>query len=166
MQKITLILDKIFQIIGIICVILLVLTTLNIIFDVVMRYAFNNVSIAMQELEWHLFASTFLLGISYALRYDGHVRVDFLYEKFSNKNKALINMVGVVLFVIPLAMLIVWYGLDFTANAYEMAEQSGDPGGLTHRWIIKAMIPLSFIMVILAAVHMFFDNLITFLTHK
>lgn len=115
----------------------------NVFYDVVARYAFNNVSIGMQELEWHLYSAVFLLGIPYALRTDGHVRVDVFYANLSNRFKAWINLIGAVLFVIPFAFLIWHYGYEFAVNAYEMGEGSGDPGGLPHRWIIKSLIPFS-----------------------
>ncbi len=159
-------LNFLFKGIGILCAVLLLATMLNIVYDVVMRYIFNDVSIALQELEWHLFATMFLIGISYTIMQDGHVRVDFLYEKFSPEIKALINILGVIFFVWPIAVLIIWYGLDFTFDAITTGERSGDPGGLTHRWIIKMMIPLSFMLVIVASIHMLATNLNIFLyTH-
>jgi len=122
----------------------------NVFYDVVMRYAFNDVSIGMQELEWHLFATVFLLGVPYAMQRDGHVRVDIFYERWSDRRKAVINLFGAVLFIAPFAILVSFYGIDFAHQSYQMHEGSGDPGGLPHRWIIKSLIPLSFIMLGLA----------------
>ena len=115
----------------------------NVFYDVVSRYAFNEVSIGMQEMEWHLYSVVFLLGIPYALRTDGHVRVDVFYTNWSNKAKAWVNLSGAVLFVIPFAYLIGSYGYDFALDSYSMGEGSGDPGGLPCRWIIKAVIPVT-----------------------
>ncbi len=158
-KSIITILDKLFKFIGIICVLLLLGTTINIVYDVILRYIFNDVSIALQELEWHLFSSMFLVGISYTIIHDEHVRVDFLYEKFNPNTKALINVLGVIFFIIPLAVLVIWYGIDFSLDALSTMEKSGDPGGLTHRWAIKAMIPLSSALIILASLHMLVTNL-------
>ena len=137
---------------------LLLLTIFNIFIDVVLRYAFNNSSIALQEMEWHLFSALFLLGIAYTLQKDAHVRVDIFYANFSIKKQALINLIGFVLFVLPISLLIVYYGIDFTYQAFILNEQSGDPGGLTHRFIIKNIIPISFILVIVSGVLFAKDN--------
>lgn len=121
----------------------MILMAANVFYDVVSRYAFNEVSIGMQEMEWHLYSIVFLLGIPYALRTDGHVRVDVFYTNWSSKAKAWVNLLGAVFFVIPFAYLIGTYGYDFALDSYSMGEGSGDPGGLPYRWIIKAVIPVS-----------------------
>ncbi|MBC8493164.1 MAG: TRAP transporter small permease subunit [bacterium] len=137
---------------------LLLLTILNVFIDVVLRYAFNNSSIALQEMEWHLFSALFLLGISYTLQSDAHVRVDIFYANLLPKKQALINIIGFVIFILPISLLIVYYGLDFAYGAYTINEQSGDPGGLTHRFIIKSIIPISFILVIISGILFAKDN--------
>ncbi|MBE8189389.1 MAG: TRAP transporter small permease subunit [Candidatus Thioglobus sp.] len=131
---------------------LLLLTILNVFVDVLLRYAFNDSSIALQELEWHLFSSMFLLGIAYTLQNDGHVRVDIFYAKFSPKKQALINLIGLLIFILPLSLLVSYYGFDFAYQAFLLNEQSGDPGGLTQRFLIKSMIPISFILIIVSGV--------------
>ena len=109
-------------------------------------------------MEWHLFSAMFLLGIAYTLQNDAHVRVDIFYAKFKPKKQALINIIGFVLFILPISLLIAYYGIDFTYNAYEISEQSGDPGGLTSRFIIKSIIPISFILVIISGAFFAQDN--------
>lgn len=128
---------------GWIACVAMILMTLNVFYDVVARYAFSSVSIALQETEWHLYSVVFLLGIPYALRTDGHVRVDVFYTGWSEKTKAWVNILGAVLFVIPFAYLIGVYGYDFAHESFNMGERSGDPGGLPHRWIIKSIIPIT-----------------------
>lgn len=129
---------------------LLLLTILNVFIDVILRYAFNNSSIALQEMEWHLFATMFLLGIAYTLQCDAHVRVDIFYAKFSQKKQALINIIGLIIFVLPISLLIIYYGMDFAYQSFLLNEQSGDPGGLQYRFIIKSIIPISGILVIIS----------------
>ena len=128
---------------GWIACVALLLMLANVFYDVVARYAFNNVSIGMQEMEWHLYSAVFLLGIPYALRTDGHVRVDVFYAALGSRKQAWINLIGAVIFIIPFSYLIWHYGYSFTLDAYEMGESSADPGGLPQRWIIKSLIPLS-----------------------
>ena len=131
---------------------LLLLTIVNVFVDVFLRYLFNNSSIALQEMEWHLFSSMFLLGIAYTLQCDAHVRVDILYTKFSAKKQALINLVGCAIFIMPISLLITYYGVDFAYQSFLLNEQSGDPGGLSYRFIIKSIIPISFILVMISTV--------------
>ncbi|MDD1795182.1 C4-dicarboxylate ABC transporter [Enterovibrio norvegicus] len=126
---------------------LFLLLMLNVFYNVVMRYAFDSVSIALQEMEWHLFSAVFLLGVPYAVKAGGHVRIDVLYERWSEKTQALVDLLGCVLFLMPFAVLIVYFGIDFANESLQLGESSGDPGGLPHRWIIKAMIPLSFFFI-------------------
>ena len=131
---------------------LLLLLLLNVFYDVIMRYLFNDVSIAMQELEWHLYATIFLLGISYTLSRDAHVRVDLVYNRLSPKRQAMIDIGGTLLLLIPFCLLITWYSFGFVADSFQLGESSGDPGGLPYRWLIKAMIPLSFILLIISSI--------------
>lgn len=136
-------LARISNICGWFACVALVLMLFNVFFDVIARYVFNDVSIGMQEMEWHLYSAVFLLGIPYALRTDGHVRVDIFYASRSQAFKAWVNLVGGLVFVVPFAYLIGFYGYDFALDSYNMGEGSGDPGGLPHRWIIKGIIPLT-----------------------
>lgn len=151
--------DKFADIIGTITAIAMVLMILNVFYDVVMRYFFRSGSIAMQEMEWHLFSVIILLGVAYTLKEDGHVRVDVLYDRLTHKRKALINMVGSIIFILPIAFLVGLSSIDNAYEAYVSMEQSGDPGGLTNRWIVKALIPLSFLLLIITTIGFFIKNL-------
>ena len=149
--KIERIIDRFSDITGWIAAALMLLMLLNVFYDSIMRYFFRTGSIAMQEMEWHIFAVVFLFGISYALKEEGHVRVDVFYDNFSPKLKAIVNIGGVFLFLVPLSGLIINGSVWFVHEAYTMHEISGDPGGLTHRYLIKAVIPLAFIFLIISA---------------
>lgn len=151
--------DKFADMIGNITAFAMVLMIINVFYDVVMRYFFKSGSIAMQEMEWHLFSVIILLGISYTLKEDGHVRVDLIYDRLSDKRKAMINMVGVVAFILPIAFLVGISSIDNAVEAYMSGEKSGDPGGLTNRWIVKALIPLSFLLLIITSIGYFIKNL-------
>lgn len=137
---------------GKILVIALLLMTFNVFYDVIMRYFFHNSSVGMQEMEWHLFSIVILFGVSVALLDEGHVRVDFLYDNYSTKRKAMINIIGTVCFLLPLALLVLFGSYGFVVDAYQIGEISEDPGGLHYRWVIKAMIPLSFLYLIFSSV--------------
>ena len=138
--------------VGVFSAILLLLLVVNVFYDVVMRYVFNDVSIGLQELEWHLFSMIFLFGVAYALRADAHVRVDVVYERLPVRQRALIDILGTLLLLWPFCLLVATYSVGFAYEAYDLGERSGDPGGLPYRWVIKGMITLAFICVLISSV--------------
>ena len=139
---------------------------LVVLFDVITRYVFNSSSVAMQELEWHLFAVLFLMGAAFTLLKDNHVRVDLLYSTFNIKQKAWINLVGTLLFLIPFVLLIIYSSYNYVANSFAYSESSPDPGGLPARYILKAFIPLSFIFLLLQSFSLLFSSILQIRTGK
>lgn len=125
-------------------------------YDVFMRYFLKRTTVALQELEWHLFAIIFLLGAAYTLKHDRHVRVDVLYSRFSPKTQAWINFFGCLLFLIPFCLLIIWASERFVINSFVIRETSPDPGGLPARYLLKACIPLGFALVLVQGFAMLF----------
>ncbi len=153
------VIGKVIDALGNLCSILMLLMIANVFYDVIMRYFFNDVSIGMQELEWHLFAAMFMFGIAYTLKEDAHVRVDILYDKMSARKKSMINIFGALFFALPITTVILYYSIDYTFEAYQMGEGSADPGGLPHRWIVRAVIPTSSVFLILAIIHVILSNI-------
>jgi TRAP-type mannitol/chloroaromatic compound transport system permease small subunit len=117
--------------------------------DVVMRYAFRTSFVFTQELEWHLFAFIFLIGGGYTLLQDGHVRVDIIYQKLGFKARAWVNLLGVLLLLIPGCLLIIMTSWSFVYKSWLIAEGSPDPGGIPLRFLLKACIPVGFILLLL-----------------
>ncbi len=157
--------QRVNRITGKILSIILLLMTLNVFLDVIMRYSFHNSSVGMQEMEWHLFSIVILFGVSVSLLDEAHVRVDFLYDRFSARKKAVINIIGTIFFLLPLALLILFGSFDFVKDAWDMNEISEDPGGLYYRWIIKGMIPLAFLFLIFTAVGYIVKNINIYRSH-
>ena len=124
------------------------LMVLIVFYDTVMRYAFNKGNVALQELEWHLFAIVFLIGAAYTLKDQGHVRVDILYVSLSKKTKAWIDFLGVFVFLIPFSVMVILSSKGFIMNSWAIREISPDPGGLPARYILKTMIPIGFSLLI------------------
>lgn len=124
--------------------------TLLVAYDVTMRYFFQSGSIAIQELEWHLFSLIFLLGAAYTLKHDAHVRLDLFYKSrfMDARRRAWVNLAGSLLFLIPFCVLVAVSAWPFVSQAYLFAEGSPDPGGLPFRWILKAAIPLGFLLLV------------------
>ena len=123
-----------------------------IVINVLMRYALNEGRIELEELQWHLYAVGFLLGLGYAYKADAHIRVDVLHEHFSHRVKAWIELYGIVLLLLPFIALILIYSMPFVASSYAVAEVSASPGGLPLRWLIKAALPLGFGLLLLTVI--------------
>jgi len=155
--------DRFSDVMGWIAGALNLLMLLNVFYDAIMRYFFSSGSIALQEMEWHLFAMVFLFGIAYALKEDGHVRVDVLYERFSPRWKAVVNIGGTLLLLLPLSVMVVEGSVWYVQEAYNSGEVSGDPGGLPYRWLIKLVIPASFVFLIVSATGFVIHNINVFL---
>ncbi len=131
--------------------------------DVALRYIFNISYAAVFELEWHLFAVIFLLGAGYTLKHDKHVRVDVIYSKFNEKQQAWVNLLGVLLFLLPLCVVIIKTSLLFVYNSWIINEGSPDPGGLPYRYIIKSAIPLGFSLLLLQGISLGLKSLVVIL---
>lgn len=111
--------------------------------DVLMRYAFSIGSVWAQELEWHLLAPLVLFGMTYALLKGEHVRVDVFYARYSSRTQAAVDLLSALL-AVAMAALVIRYSIQFVSQSYVINEISSDPGGLTHRWMLKALIPVGF----------------------
>jgi len=123
-----------------------------VVFDATRRYLFHEGSVALQELEWHLFDVVIMLGIAYTMHRGSHVRVDIFYDRFSEKTKHVVQLVTMLFFVLPVSALIIYVSYDFVLMSFAQHEASSDPGGLAHRYLVKALIPLAFAFLILQAV--------------
>lgn len=120
-------------------------------FDVATRYLLDFTLVAVQELQWHLFATVFLLGAAYTLRDDRHVRVDVFYAGFPPRAKAWVNLLGTVLLLGPFCVIAIqlgWYYTEASFLAGDWGEGSPQPGGLPARWVLKSMIPLGLALLL------------------
>ena len=153
-------LRKLIDAMGQLCVVLMLLMVANVFYDVLMRYFFNDVSIGMQELEWHLFAAMFMFGIGYTLKEDAHVRVDIFYEKLLPHTQAYIDIFAALIFALPITLIVMYYGYGYAIDAYQMNEGSPDPGGLPYRWIIRSVIPISNVFLLLCIFYTILENVL------
>jgi len=132
-------------------VVLVAVITVN----VVMRYVFGQGRIEFEELQWHVYAIGFLIGLSYCYEADDHVRIDVLYDGFSPRLKAWIEFLGILFFLLPFLALILIYAVPFIAYSFSIHEVSEAPGGLPFRWAIKSFLFIGVILLLLAAVARF-----------
>jgi TRAP-type mannitol/chloroaromatic compound transport system permease small subunit len=122
------------------------------VFDVVTRRFFVLGSTKLQELEWHFHVILFAFCLGYAYLKDSHVRIDLVREKLSERTQWWIEVLGILLFLLPFCAMVVWYGINFTERSFATSEVSASATGLTHRWLIKAVIPIGFSLLALAGI--------------
>ncbi len=149
---------KVLDFITLLVAISFALMVVVILYDATMRYLFQSGSVALQELEWHLFDVVILLSIGYTLKSAAHVRVDIFYDRFSKKTKHIINIVALVFFILPFSLFIIYMAYDFVMMSFVQHEASSDPGGLGFRWIVKALLPLGFVLLILESILALFEE--------
>jgi len=138
--------------IGYLAATTLAILVMLVVYDATARYLFNTGSIALQELEWHLFDVVIMLGIAYTLQRASHVRVDIFYDNYSDKTRHVVNIIGALFFILPFSLLIIYVGFDFVMISFTQMEASSDPGGLSYRYIVKSLLPLSFVLLIVQTV--------------
>ena len=119
--------------------------------NAIMRKAFSIGSNAYLEIQWYLFAATFMLGVGYVMLKNAHVRIDFISTRLSKRTNAIIDSLGLVLFTIPLAVIMINLGWPVFARALASGEMSQNAGGLI-RWPVFMLIPLGFSLLIMQSV--------------
>ncbi|MEM7058590.1 MAG: TRAP transporter small permease subunit [Pseudomonadota bacterium] len=114
--------------------------------SVILRYAFGISSLAFDELQWHIYSASFLLGFSYATVERTHVRNDILFNKFSPIWQKRIDFFSHLFLVVPFALIVIYHSWDFVLWSWKQNEGSIDPGGLSDRWIIKSFLLIGFFL--------------------
>ena len=119
--------------------------------QVVLRYGFGQGSIMLEELQWHIYAVGFMIGLSYCADVDRHVRVDVVAEKWSLRTRGWIELAGLSFFLLPFAILVAIEGIPYAKSAFDFGEVSAAPGGLPYRWILKSFITIAMALLALTA---------------
>jgi TRAP-type mannitol/chloroaromatic compound transport system permease small subunit len=116
--------------------------------NAIVRKAFNIGSNAYLEVQWYLFAAVFMLGAGYAFLRNAHVRIDFISSKLSKRTNAIIDILGIIVFVIPLCLILIVLSWPFFTNAWNTGEMSSNAGGLI-RWPVYLLVPVGFGILLL-----------------
>src|SRR3954470_19106224 len=115
------------------------------------RYAFSISSNAWLEIQWYMFAALVLLGASYTLKKNEHVRVDIVYTNVSTRKQIWVDIIGGVLFLLPATLILAYLSWPVFYNSWEIGEVSTNAGGLI-RWPIKIFLPLGFALLSLQGI--------------
>ena len=109
---------------------------------VVLRYYFESGSIALQESITYLHGTVFMLGIAFTLQRGGHVRVDIFYRGFSVRRKAVVDLIGGLLFLLPVTLLIFVMSWDYVAASWSISETSEEGTGIAGIYLLKTLLLL------------------------
>jgi len=119
--------------------------------NAIVRKVFDTSSNAFLEIQWYLFAAVFLLAAGYTLLRQDHVKIDVVLHRFSRRTQVMVEIFGIVAFLLPFVIVIVGEVWPLVVRAYESGEMSSNAGGLI-RWPVFAMVPLGFTLLGLQAV--------------
>ena len=144
-------LERLISVVGRSVALLVPIMAVIVLLVVIMRYAFDLGSIALQESVMYMHSAFFMLGLAYALQTDSHVRVDIIYSRLSDSTKRWINLCGHALFLIPLAIVLIVYSWDYVVASWRVQEGSPEVGGVPAIYLLKSIIPISACLLILQA---------------
>ena len=130
---------------------LALLMTICTVVVVVLRYGFDIGAIPLQEAVVYMHGLLIMLGLSYTLQQDEHVRVDLLYSRFPRSSRDTVNLVGHLVFMIPLCLLLILSSLDYVASSWRVLERSPEVGGLPGIFLLKTCIPFAATLLLLQA---------------
>ena len=131
---------------------ILIALILLVFFTVFFRYVFNMSYIIIQEIIMYLHALIFMFGISYALKENSHVKIDVLYNTLNKKAQRVISIAGLVSFILPTALFIIYISIDMVTQSWMILEGSSEAGGLNLVFILKSLIPISGVLIFLQGI--------------
>lgn len=114
---------------------------------VVLRYAFGMGSIKLQESVLYAHAGLFLLAAAWTLQADGHVRVDIFYTQASPRRRALVDLAGALIFLLPFAVALAALSIPYVARSWAILERSPEASGLPFVYLLKTLIPLFALLI-------------------
>jgi TRAP-type mannitol/chloroaromatic compound transport system permease small subunit len=121
-----------------------------IVLNVTMRYLFGEGRIEFEEIQWHLYAIGFLIGLSTCMSTDDHIRVSVFHDRMRPRMQAWIELYGLLLLFFPFIVMVLWFSAPFIQYSFQISEISDAPGGLPYRWAIKSALPISMVLLLIA----------------
>ncbi|WP_426174327.1 TRAP transporter small permease subunit [Massilia sp. TWR1-2-2] len=118
--------------------------------NALVRYTFKMSSNSWLEIQWYLFAAVFMLASAHTLKRDEHVRIDVVTSLFSKRTQVWIDLFGYLLFLLPVCLIVIYYGIPFARYSISTAEMSSSAGGLIV-WPVKLLVPFGFLLLLLQA---------------
>ena len=121
-----------------------------VVLNVTMRYLFGEGRIEFEEIQWHLYAIGFLIGLTTCMDTDSHIRVGVFHDRMQPKWQAWIELYGLLLLFFPFISMVLWFSVPFVQYSFQISEISDAPGGLPFRWAIKSVLAISMVLLLIA----------------
>ena len=125
---------------------------LLIVIQVLQRYVIGLGSIQMEEIQWHLYAIGFMLGLGLTEMRERHVRIDVLAEQYPLRVRLWIEIIGIVVFLLPFCIFVIWWSVPYVIESWRADEISAAPGGLPYRYLLKGVITVAFALLAMTGV--------------
>lgn len=124
---------------------------LVIVVQVVMRYGFSRGLVPLEELMWHLYAVAFMFGMAYAVTNDSHIRVDIVHMALPKRAQHIFEILGILFLLFPFLWILFDHSLGWVIESFRVNESSQNPTGLPYRWLIKGVVPVTMVLIFIAA---------------
>ncbi|MBC8210390.1 MAG: TRAP transporter small permease subunit [Gammaproteobacteria bacterium] len=124
---------------------------LVILLQVVLRYGFSHGLVPLEELMWHLYAVAFMFGMAYAITNDSHIRVDIIHMSLSRRKQHVLEILGILFLLFPFLWVLFDHSLAWAWDSFQNSETSQNPTGLPYRWVIKSVVPITMLLMFVAA---------------
>jgi TRAP-type mannitol/chloroaromatic compound transport system permease small subunit len=119
--------------------------------QVVLRYGFNHGLVPLEEIIWHLYSISFMFGMAYSITNDSHIRVDIVHMNLPRKTQHILEILGILFLLMPFLWVLFDHSLGWTIEAFRVDESSANPTGLPYRWVIKSVVPMTMVLMFVAA---------------
>ncbi len=119
--------------------------------QVVLRYGFKHGLVPLEELIWHLYSIAFMFGMAYSITNDSHIRVDIVHMNLPGKTQHILEILGILFLLMPFLWVLFDHSLEWSLEAFRVNESSANPTGLPYRWVIKSVVPMTAILMFIAA---------------
>jgi TRAP-type mannitol/chloroaromatic compound transport system permease small subunit len=119
----------------------------------------------MEELQWHFYSVPFMFGLAYAITNDSHIRIDIVHMSLPKQLQHLFEILGILILLLPVVIILFDFSLDYAIYAYTHHESSQSPSGLPYRWIVKSVIPISMVLMMIAAVSSLIEHAVLLVLH-
>lgn len=136
-----------------------------ILLQVVMRYGFNRGMVPLEELMWHLYAIAFMFGMAYSITNDSHIRVDIVHMSLPRKAQHVIEVMGILFLLFPFLWILFDHSLGWAWEAFRVNESSANPTGLPYRWVIKSVVPITALLMFIAALARLIQEVLLLMHH-
>jgi TRAP-type mannitol/chloroaromatic compound transport system permease small subunit len=149
--KLSRLIDGLTERVGRVVIWLVLVVTLISAGNAIMRYTINYSSNAFLEIQWYLFSAIFLFGAGYTLLRNEHVRIDLIAGRFSKRGQAMIDIFGILFFLLPMAIAVMYLSWPIFLLAYQNNEQSSNAGGLAV-WPVRLLVPVGFFLLVMQGI--------------